>query len=178
MSPSHRETAIRTVSDDVETPRFEDDSIGFAERERAHVRKRFVPHFEWVRFDAPSRRNLLPLALNQARVALVGTAGAHLAGEPGMSPRGELRVLPIDADVVLTHPGYDTERAGDDPEVVFPLQTLQTLADESFIGSVATTSISTMGFIPNGRRVINDLVPAVVAELKKEDVDLALFVPA
>jgi D-proline reductase (dithiol) PrdB len=96
-----------------------------------------------------------------------------------MSPTGELRVLPIDAgDLVLTHPGYDTQRASEDPEVVFPLQTLQLLAAEGFIGSVAAISISTMGFIPDGRRVIEKLVPAVVTELTKEGIDLALLVPA
>lgn len=156
-----------------------DDSIGFAERERAYIRERFVPDFEWVTFETPSDRNLLPLPLNEGRIALIGTAGAHRAGEPPMSPTGELRFLPLDTeDLVLTHPGYDTQRASENPEVVFPLQTLQMLAAEGFIGSVAANAISTMGFIPDGRRVIEELVPAVVTELKKEGADLALLVPA
>lgn len=58
------------------------------------------------------------------------------------------------------------------------MQTLQMLAAEGFIGSVAANSISTMGFIPDGRRVIEELVPAVVTELTKESIDLALLVPA
>lgn len=158
---------------------LEDDSIGFSQRERAGLRKASVPNFEWMTFETPSRRNLLPVPLSNARVALIGTAGAHLSEEPPMSPRGELRVLPIDAgDLVLTHPGYDTQRASEDPEVVFPLQTLRMLAAEGFVGSVAATSISTMGFIPDGRRVTEKLVPAVVPELTKESVDLALLVPA
>lgn len=164
---------------DEEPPRLADDSIGFAEVERAHVRKRFVPDFEWVLFDSPSRRNLLPLQLTKARVGLVGTAGAHRSGEAPLSPTGEVSILPIDAaDLVFSHPGYDTQRATDDPEVVYPLQTLQMLASEGFIGSVAATSVSTMGYIPDGRRVIEHLVPAVVKELTKEDIDLALLVPA
>lgn len=158
---------------------LEDDSIGFAERERAHVRKRFVPDFEWVIFDTPSRRNLLALPLSEARVGLVTTAGAHRSAEDPMSPRGELRVIPSGAeDLVLTHPGYDTQRASEDPEVVFPSQALEMLAAEGFIGSVAATSISTMGFIPVGRRVLEKLVPAVVTELRDQRIDLALLVPA
>lgn len=164
---------------DDDTRDLDDDSIGFAERERVHVRKRFVPDFEWVSFDTPSRRNPLPVPLREARVGLIGTAGAHRSAEDPMSPRGELRVIPTDVDdLVLTHPGYDTQRAGEDPEVVFPLQTLQMLAADGVIGSVAGTAISTMGFIPVGRRVTEKLVPAVVTELKKESVDLALLVPA
>lgn len=158
---------------------FEDDSIGFAERERTHVRKRFVPDFEWVTFETPSRRNLLSLPLKEARIALIGTAGAHGHAQDPMSPRGELRILPTDSrELVLTHPGYDTQRAGEDPEVVFPLQALKLLEEEGSIGSASPTAISTMGFIPVGRRVIEKLVPEVVTELTKQDVDLALFVPA
>lgn len=158
---------------------LEDDSTGFAQLERDHVRRRFVPDFEWVTFDTPSPRNLLSLPLSESRVALIGTAGAHRSDEPPMSPTGELRIVPLDADdVVLSHPGYDTERASDDPEVVFPLQTLQMLAGEGFIGSVAAIAISTMGFIPVGARVLDRLVPRVLHELAKEDVDLALLVPA
>jgi len=160
-------------------PDFEDDSIGFAQRERDHVRRRFVPDFEWVIFDAPSPRNPLPLPLSKSRVALIGTAGAHRAAEAPMSPTGELRIVPLDADdVVLSHPGYDTERASGDPEVVFPLQTLQMLAGEGFIGSVAPNALSTMGFIPDGLRVTDRLVPELLSELANEDVDLALLVPA
>lgn len=162
---------------DDQTPALADDSIGFAARERAYVRERFVPGFEWITFETPSPPNILAPPLNEARVALVGTAGAHPRGEPPMSPTGELCVLPIDTDLVLSHPGYDTQRASLDPEVVFPVQTLQMLVSEGFIGS-APVSISTMGFIPDGRRVTEKLVPTVVAELKKERIDLALLVPA
>lgn len=96
-----------------------------------------------------------------------------------MSPRGELRFLRNDVvELELTHPGYDTQRASQDPEVVFPLQALQMLAAGGSVGSIAATSISTMGFIPDGRRVMEDLVPPVVEELRREGVDLALFVPA
>lgn len=96
-----------------------------------------------------------------------------------MSPTAEVRIVPLDADdIVLTHPGYDTERASDDPEVVFPLQTLQMLEGEGLIGSVAPTAISTMGFIPVGERVLDRLVPRVLSELARNDVDLALLVPA
>lgn len=160
-------------------PDFEDDSIAFAQRERDHVGRRFVPDLSGSSSTLPSPGNLLPLPLSTSRVALIGTAGAHGAAEAPMSPRGELRVVLLDADdIVLSHPGYDTERASDDPEVVFPLQTLQMLAGEGFIGSVAPNALSTMGFIPDGRRVIERLVPELLSELGKEHVALALLVPA
>lgn len=96
-----------------------------------------------------------------------------------MSPRGELRFLPSDTnELELSHPGYDTERATQDPDVVFPLATMRRLAADRVIGSLAPSAVSTMGFIPRGERIVNDLVPEVVDYLRNEQVDLALLVPA
>ncbi len=96
-----------------------------------------------------------------------------------MSPRGEVRFVPVDAaDIELTHPGYDTERASQDPEVVFPVGALRALEDDGVIGELAPTAVSTMGYIPDGRRVLDELVPQVVECLRNEEVDLALLVPA
>lgn len=160
------------------TPRFQDDSRGFAEIERAHVRK-FVPDFEWLRLSDPSLRNPLPVPLREARIALIGTAGAHLPAEPAMSTRGEIRFIPsTSAKIDFTHPGFDTERAALDPEVVFPLQTVRRLVEDGFVGDLAATAISTMGFIPDGARVLEHLVPEVVTRLRDEEVHLALLVPA
>lgn len=96
-----------------------------------------------------------------------------------MSPRGEVRFVPVDApEIQLTHPGYDTARASGDPEVVFPRNTLRSLASEGLIGEEARSTISTMGFIPRGQRILEELVPEVVQRLRDEDVHLALLVPA
>jgi hypothetical protein len=158
---------------------LDDDSRGFAAVERAYVRQKFVPDFEWLSFDDPSSRTPLPVPLEMARVALIGTAGAHVSGETAMSPRGEVRFVPVDApEIQLTHPGYDTSRASLDPEVVFPRETLRSLASEGLIAEVAPTTISTMGFIPQGQRILDELVPQVVQRLRDEDVHLALLVPA
>lgn len=159
-------------------PEFDDDSRGFAAIERDFVRK-LVPEFEWLRFPKPSPRNQLPVSLRDARVALIGTAGAHLPEQPAMSPRGQVRFLPSDSTAIrFTHPGFDTERAARDPEVVFPLQSLQRLVETGFIGALAPTAMSTMGFIPRGERILENLVPEAVTRLRDEDVHLALLVPA
>ncbi len=159
-------------------PGFDDDSRGFAAIERDHVRT-FVPDFEWLRFPDPSQRNPLTVPLGEARIALIGTAGAHLPGEPGMSPRGEVRFIPSTSTKIdFTHPGFDTARAALDPEVVFPLETVRRLVEAGFVGELAPTAISTMGFIPRGARVLGHLVPEVVRRVRDEEVHLALLVPA
>jgi hypothetical protein len=161
------------------TPIPGDDSAGFDDLERTFVR-RFVPEFDWLRFDEPSARHPLPVPLHQARVGLVATAGAHLPEQDPMTPRGEVRLIPVkDAGRLrLSHIGYDTERASRDPDVVVPAWSLQRLADAGFIGSVAPTIVSSMGFVPRGVDVLERSVPEAVDALRADEVDLALLVPA
>lgn len=156
-----------------------DDSQHFAEAERRHVREVVgVPDFEWVDFDEPSPRNPLPVPLSEATVTLVSTAGAHLVGTRPLGAGGHAALLPADADVQLTHGGYDTERAAQDPDVVYPVRTLQRLADDGFIGALAPTVVSTMGFVPSGRRLFERAVPDAVERIHDEQAHLALLVPA
>ena len=161
------------------TPIPGDDSAGFDDLERTFVR-RFVADFDWLAFEDPSPRNDLPGPLSEARVGLVTTAGAHLPDQPGMSPNGEVRLIPLEAaaQMCLSHIGYDTRRAGRDPDVVVPIGALARLADTGFIGSLAPTVVSTMGFIPNGADVFDRTAPATIEALRRDDVDLALLVPA
>lgn len=160
-------------------PTYDDDSAGFDLTERAYIRQELVPDFEWLDFSGPSPRNRLPIPLAQARVALVSTAGAHLPDQRRMGAGGDLRMIPVDApEILLSHEGYDIERAAKDPEVVFPVQTLRALADAGFMGSLATTAVSTMGYVPRGHRVLERVVPPTIDRLRSEEVDLALLVPA
>ena len=156
-----------------------DDSAGFADLERQHVRDVVgVADFDWVRADAPSPRNPLPVPLREARVTLVTTAGAH---EPGTRPPGaggRAVLLPADAPVELTHAGYDTARARLDLDVVYPARRLRALADAGFIGSLAPTVVSTMGFVPDGRRLLSRAVPSALEVISREEAHLALLVPA
>jgi len=154
-----------------------DDAAGFAAVERDFVR-RFVPDFEWLHFDAPSPRTPPRVSLEQARVGLVSTAGAHLAADPPIGSDGEVRIIPLDADVSLAHVGYDTRRAEEDLDVVYPARLLAELARHGPIGSVAPSVISTMGFVPDGGQVLERSVPMAIEPLRNEGVDLALLVPA
>ncbi len=158
---------------------FEDDSAGFDLTERAYIRRELVPDFEWVDFPRPSPRNRLPVPLREARVALVSTAGVHLPDQRPMGAGGQVRMVPVDApEIVLSHEGYDIERAREDPEVVFPVRALRALAGAGFIGSLAPTAVSTMGYVPRGHRVLERIVPPTIDRLRSEEVHLALLVPA
>ena len=155
-----------------------DDSQGFAQVERTHVRSRYLPDFEWVEYDAPSARHLPKVPLAQARVGLVDTCGAHLPDQPPVGASGRAAIVPVDADINLTHAGYDTARAMLDPEVVHPARTLLRLAAQGVIGEVAPRAVSVMGGVLIARRIVERGLPATVEAMLDMQVDLALLVPA
>lgn len=156
---------------------------GFAQVEYEHVRRHFYPGFQWVVFDAPSPRNPRAVPLQQARVALVGTAGAFVRGQPQFSLGNDgdpsVREIPADTERIrLAHVGYDVPRARRDPDVVFPLALLRQLAGEGAIGDLAPRAFSFMGYIPDPGPLLRRTAPAVARELVADAADLVLLVPA
>ncbi|MDP9441531.1 MAG: hypothetical protein M3P34_04985 [Actinomycetota bacterium] len=65
-----------------------------------------------------------------------------------------------------------------DPDVVYPIRRLSALAEAGYIGSLVPTAISTMGFVPDGRRLLTRAVPVVLERMLDEQAHLALLVPA
>lgn len=156
---------------------------GFAQVEYEYVRGRVYPHFEWRAYEDPSPRRQLLRPLRQARVALVATAGAHLPEQAAfeLGPRGDssYRELPADADGLrFAHVGYDTRRAREDPDVVFPLRRLRQLAADGEIGALGPRAFSFMGYIPEPEPLMQRTAPEVAAKLISDAVDLVLLVPS
>ena len=155
-----------------------DDSVDFPALEAAQLRRDHLPEFEWSHYDTPSPRNRLRVPLGAACIGLVSTAGAHPAGTPGLGTHGRAIRLPLDAEVQLTHAGYDTEVVIGDPEVVLPRRALLDLVASGRIGAVAATVLSTMGGALRASRIIERAAPATVDWARAEAVDLAVLVPA
>ncbi|MGH3005812.1 MAG: glycine/sarcosine/betaine reductase selenoprotein B family protein [Gaiellaceae bacterium] len=156
---------------------------GFARVEREYVRRRVYPGFEWAVFDGPSPRHRLDVPLEQARIALVASAGAHLREHPpfalGRDGDASYREIPAGSEEVeLTHSGYDVGRAARDPDVVFPLALLRELASEGLIGELAPRAFSFMGYIPDTAPLLSETGPAVARELVADAADLVLLVPS
>lgn len=156
---------------------------GFAQVEYEYVRRDVYPTFEWKFFDQPSERRMLEKAVERSRVALVGTAGASIRGQPAFSLGEEgdasFREIPAAADHLrLSHVGYDVPRARRDPDVVFPLALMRAMDAEGEIGELAPYSYSFMGYIPEPNQLLSDTGPAVARRLMKAHVDLVLLVPS
>ena len=82
-----------------------------------------------------------------------------------------------DRDLRFADDHYDHTDADADPNCMFPLGRLRELAAEGAIGSVATHHLGFMGFVPDPRRWVDDVVPAVVDRLRGDGVDAVIFGP-
>jgi len=133
----------------------------------------------------PARPRPLGKPLAQATVALVTSAALTAPGQPPMDgPHIEgdysIRVLDIDVptqSLATWHTHFDTAAAQEDFNVVYPIDRLKELAAEGVIGRVAPVGVSFMGYFSNVFRMRDEVVPAVVAALKKAGADAAVLVP-
>ncbi len=122
--------------------------------------------------------------LAAARVAIVTTAGLRIGNATPWAPNDpSFEVLPAERrDLIVTHFSPNFDRAGflADPNVIYPADRLQELADEGVIGSVASQHLSFMGVqldrdIPGIRL---DSGPAAAKLLREDGVDVVLLTPA
>lgn len=139
--------------------------------------------YRWVRAeDAPAWQALAkPLA--QARIGMLGTAGAYVPGQLAYHYKDDSSIREIlsatqDHDLRFAHvtENYLVD-ARHDPACVFPLRALRKLAAEGAIGALAPTVFSCMGGIYSQRRVREELAPALLAAFQAQQVDAVLLVP-
>lgn len=161
--------------------------MSFLDIEGDFIRGKVLPDFSWVSFEEPTDPNRLAKPVSQCRVALVTTSGACLpASQERFDTKNRLgddtfRIIPNGTDpgeIALAHPGYDTRRAKEDLDTVFPYRLLNTLALQSVIGEAAPRHFSFMGFVPRPERLIWRSAPQVGRLLREDGVDLAILVPS
>jgi len=127
-------------------------------------------------FVAPTK----PLA--ESRVALIGSGGVYHVGQVAFHHKDDTshRRIPVDADIAdlrTSHFAYDMTSARIDPNVVFPLDPLRRLVDEGVIGELAPQALAFMGGIYSQRRLREELIPALVADIEAMEPDVILLVP-
>lgn len=137
-----------------------------------------VEETPWTPFAVP---------LSKARVALVTTAGVHLAAQrpfdmkdpdgdptyraiPSGTPRGEY---------TITHDYYDHSDADTDLNIVFPVDRMREMAEAGEVGSLASVNYGFMGHIdgPHIDTLIKATAPEVASLLKGDGVDVVLLTP-
>lgn len=131
-------------------------------------------------FDDPAWT--IPPSLEEARVAIVTTAGLHSATQDGWSRDDpSFRVLDAgDRDVQFHHVSINLDRSGAaaDINVVYPLDRLAELQDRGAIGSVAPRHLSFMGAQHDTLETVRiDTAPRAAALLREDGVDVAFVTP-
>ncbi len=141
---------------------------------RAFMATMPVPELEGHPFTAPPD-------LATASVAIVTTAGLHLAEEQtfGIFDPG-FRVIPRGRDdVVMSHNSQNFDRSGVmlDRNVVFPVDRLEEMAADGAIGRVSPAHLSFMGAQEDLSTILLDTGPAAAAFLREQGTDVVLLTP-
>jgi len=138
--------------------------------------------YRWAEEPEPSAfvRPTKPLA--ESKVALIGSGGVYQVGQVAFHHKDDTsyRRIPVDAprnDLRTSHFAYDMTAARQDPNVVFPLDALRRLDDEGVIGSRTSHALAFMGGIYSQRRLREELLPAITAEIEAMEPDVILLVP-
>ena len=120
--------------------------------------------------------------VSESRVALLTSAALRLNRQEPFAPAEDLtyRLIPSDSkssEIVIDHHSRIGPVPRQNPEIVFPMTALATLAGKQIVGSLSPIHVSFMGGVRWHHEVENELAPAIARELKQADVDLALLVP-
>ena len=146
----------------------------------------------WTRMEAPREIPWTPLkkSLTESTVALVSSAGLALKTDPPFDQDGErenpwwsdpsIRVLPKTAtgvDISLYHLHMNPKIAAQDLNTLLPLQPLLELEQRGEIGRSAEQHYSYMGYTLQPRTLLEEYVPAMIQQMKQDQVNIVVLVP-
>ena len=143
-----------------------------------------LPPYRWTDNRAlPVPWTPITKPLARCRVALVASGGVYVEGQQPFHFRDDASIRLVPADTAMdrlrvAHFGYPTSDAEKDPNCVFPLERLREMVADGTIGGLAPSAVTFMGGIYSQRRVMEELVPAVLEKVKQHNVDLCYIVPA
>ncbi|MFP6816759.1 MAG: glycine/sarcosine/betaine reductase selenoprotein B family protein [Pseudomonadales bacterium] len=166
----------------VNSPVMKREPVDYIQRTREQYDGLGYPPYDWVRIDEPPPFAPVPKPLAHSRVGLIASGGIYRHGQVGFHYKDDIsfRVIPTQtpiADLRVTHFAYDLTDARQDPNVVFPIQTLRDLARCNRIGELADNAYTFMGGIYSARKVRDTLAPALAERMQKDEVDVVILVP-
>jgi hypothetical protein len=120
--------------------------------------------------------------VERCRIALLSSAALRLAGQQPFVPRDDksYRLVPSDpaaGEIVIDHHSGIGKVPRQDPEIVFPRSALDSLVQSGKAGALSPFHVSFMGGLRCHEEIEREIAPAIAAELKRLEVDLALLVP-
>ena len=136
----------------------------------------------WLESEDAPAWTPLSKPLSESKLGFICTGGVYSAGQTAFHFKDDTsyRAIPTDVnveDLRATHFAYDLTDARKDINVVFPVEQLRTMVDEGVIDSLAPDAYTLMGGIYSTRRVVEELIPALVDRVLADEVDVVLLVP-
>ena len=156
--------------------------VEYIARIRDNYAKLGYKPYQWVVNMEPPPWQPLRKPLSKCRLGLIASGGIYVTGQVAFHFKDDtsFRAIPKDVkttDLRTAHFAYDQTDARQDPNVVFPIDTLRRLVQEGLIGALADHAYTFMGGIYSSRRVREELAPQLTARLLAEKVDVVLLVP-
>ena len=156
--------------------------VDYIERTKALYSSLGHAPYQWV--DNPGLAPWSPLKkpLSESKLGVIASGGIYRHGQVAFHHKDDLSYRKISTQTPIerlrvTHFAYDVSAARQDPNAVLPLNALNRLVTSRRIKQLAESALTFMGGIYSNRKVANVLAPAIIAELKKEEVDLAILIP-
>ena len=140
------------------------------------------PVYRWAINEDTPPWTPLEKPLSDCRLGLIASGGIYVTGQEAFHYKDDasFRAIPTTVkakDLRATHFAYDLTHARQDPNAVFPIDTLRGLVAEGTVGRLADHAYTFMGGIYSARRVREQLAPALTERLLAEEVDAVLLVP-
>lgn len=144
----------------------------------------------WKIYNRPRNAEWLTapgIDLRTSRLLLISSAGGYLPDQQtpfdADNDLGDYTIRPVPtatdpADLAFAHTHYDHTAVNRDAQVLVPLGHLRALVDAGVVGSLTDRFINFMGYQPDVTRVLDEMIPAILALAKDEQADAALLVPS
>lgn len=157
-------------------------AVDYIERTKTLYASLGHAHYQWVSHSDQPPWQTLNKPLSECKLGVIASGGIYRRGQVAFHYKDDIsyRRIALDTprdELRVTHFAYDLTAARRDPNAVLPLRALNELVDSGRIGALAPNALTFMGGIYSSRKVRDTLAPAMVAELKKDEVDLALLIP-
>ncbi len=158
------------------------EPVAYIERIRETYAALGYPTYQWVVNDDVPPWQPVSKPLAECRLGLVASGGIYATGQVAFHFKDDasFREIPRDVrtpDLRTAHFAYDQTDARNDPNVVFPIDTLRGLVRDGVVGSLTEHAFTFMGGIYSARRVQEMLAPQITERLLAERADIALLVP-
>jgi len=156
--------------------------VEYMTRIRDNYAKLGYKPYQWVSNAEPPPWQPLQKPLSACRLGLIASGGIYVTGQVAFHFRDDasFRAIPTDvktSDLRTAHFAYDQTDARQDPNVVFPIDTLRRLVKEKVVGSLTQHAYTFMGGIYSSRRVREELTPQLTERLLAEKAEAVLLVP-